>query len=112
MLYDPQQRPTVSQSLQYPYFQANNAFPAPLNTAEPIPSTFTRRPVQKSEAEMKMDERAAAKQVILPHFLQQVFTTTYVCVCFACMFEFDPGTVKTNRDSIFCKVESPPNYFV
>lgn len=63
MLYDPQQRPTVSQSLQYPFFQASNAFPAPANTAEPIPSTFTRRPVQKSEAEMKMDERAAAKQV-------------------------------------------------
>lgn len=63
MLYDPQQRPTVSQSLQYPYFQVSNAFPAPTNTAEPIPSTFTRRPVQKSEMEMRLDERAAAKQV-------------------------------------------------
>jgi hypothetical protein len=63
MLYDPQQRPTVSQSLQYPFFQASNAIPAPANTAEVIPSTFTRRPVQKSEMEMKIEERAMAKQV-------------------------------------------------
>ncbi len=63
MLYDPQQRPTVSQSLQYPFFQANNAIPAPLSTAEPTASTFTRRPVQKSEMEMKLEERAMAKQV-------------------------------------------------
>jgi len=64
MLYDPQQRPTVSQSLQYPFFQANNAIPAPLSTAEPTASTFTRRPVQKSEMEMKLEERAMAKQVL------------------------------------------------
>jgi hypothetical protein len=63
MLYDPQQRPTVSQSLQYPFFMANNALPAPSNTAETIASTFTRRPVQKSETEMKIEERAMAKQV-------------------------------------------------
>lgn len=63
MIYDPQQRPTASQSLQYPFFQVNNAFPAPLNSAEPTASTFTRRPVQKTEAEMKMEERAAAKKV-------------------------------------------------
>lgn len=64
-MYDPQQRPTVSAALQYPYFQANNAIPAPANTAEAAPSTFTRRPVQKSEAEMKIEERAMAKQVRL-----------------------------------------------
>ncbi len=63
MLYDPQQRPTVSQALQYPFFQASNAIPAPINTAEAAASTFTRRPVQKSEAEMKIEERALAKQV-------------------------------------------------
>ena len=63
MLYDPQQRPTVSMALQYPFFQANNALPAPANTAEAIASTFTRRPVQKSETEMKLEERAQAKQV-------------------------------------------------
>lgn len=63
MLYDPQQRPTVSQALQYPYFQVSNNIPAPLSTAEAQPSSFTRRPVQKSEAEMKIEERAMAKQV-------------------------------------------------
>jgi hypothetical protein len=63
MLYDPQQRPTVSNALQYPFFQANNNIPAPMNTAEATASTFTRRPVQKSEAEMKIEERAMAKQV-------------------------------------------------
>ena len=62
LLYDPQQRPTSSQALQYPFFQVNNALPAPMSSAEPVPSTFTRRPVQKSEAEQQADERAMAKK--------------------------------------------------
>lgn len=65
MLYDPQQRPTASQALQYPFFQVNNVFPAPVNTAEQIQSTFTRRPVQKAENEMQIEERAMAKKVII-----------------------------------------------
>ena len=77
MLYDPNQRPTASQSLQYPFFQVifiiiiikyfeqvNNAIPAPLSTAETPASTFTRKPPQKSESEIKLEERAAAKKVI------------------------------------------------
>ena len=79
MLYDPQQRPTVSQSLQYPFFQANNAIPAPLSTAEPIASTFTRRPVQKSEMEMKLEERAMAKQVRKNACLLVGLNLTYQC---------------------------------
>eukprot|EP01033_Poteriospumella_lacustris_P005168 gene5167-3687_t len=63
MLYDPQQRPTASAALQYPFFQVNNALPAPASSAEPIASTFTRRPVQKSEAEIKAEEKAMAKRV-------------------------------------------------
>jgi hypothetical protein len=69
LLYDPQQRPTCSQTLQYAYFQVNNAMPAPLSTAEQLPSTFTRRPVVKTEAELKAEERALAKQVSNPLFL-------------------------------------------
>lgn len=63
LLYDPQQRPTASACLQYPFFQVNNALPAPLSSAEPIASTFTRRPVQKTEAEINAEERALAKKV-------------------------------------------------
>eukprot|EP01038_Epipyxis_sp_PR26KG_P012073 gene12073-16156_t len=63
MIYDPQQRPTSSQSLQYAYFQVNSTLPAPLSSAEPANPTFTRRPVQKSEAEVKAEERAMAKKM-------------------------------------------------
>eukprot|EP01040_Poterioochromonas_malhamensis_P002127 gene2127-2268_t len=63
LLYDPQQRPTASQTLQHPFFQTNNALPAPLSSAEPLPSTFTRRPVVKTEAEIKAEERALAKKM-------------------------------------------------
>eukprot|EP01035_Chromulina_nebulosa_P024170 gene24170-31416_t len=63
MIYDPQQRPTASQSLQYPFFQVNNSVPAPMSTAEPSQPTFTRRPPQKSEADLKMEERSAAKKM-------------------------------------------------
>jgi hypothetical protein len=80
MLYDPQQRPTVSQSLQYPYFMANNALPAPSNTAETIPSTFTRRPVQKSETEMKIEERAMAKQVRSSVFCPEFYKCSSDCL--------------------------------
>jgi serine/threonine protein kinase len=63
LLYDPQQRPTASQTLQHPFFQVNNTLPAPTSTAEVIQSTFTRRPVQKTEAEIKAEERLLAKKV-------------------------------------------------
>lgn len=63
LLYDPQQRPTASQALQYAFFQVNNAMPAPLTNAEPVPSTFTRRPVVKTEAELKEEERLLAKKM-------------------------------------------------
>lgn len=63
MLYDPQQRPSASATLQYAFFQVNNALPPPLSSAEPIQSTFTRRPVQKTEAEVKAEERLLAKKM-------------------------------------------------
>lgn len=63
MLYDPQQRPSASGSLQYAFFQVNNALPPPMSSAEPIQSTFTRRPVQKTEAEVKAEERLLAKKM-------------------------------------------------
>ena len=47
MKYDPQQRPTASQTLQYPFFQVNSSMPAP-EVAENnrAAATFTRRPIQ------------------------------------------------------------------
>ena len=105
MLYDPQQRPTVSQSLQYPFFQANNAIPAPLSTAEPTASTFTRRPVQKSEMEMKLEERAMAKQVretlflfitwlnlITLSFQDLIHIAVYFMFCFSAILTYSFST--------------------
>jgi hypothetical protein len=66
MLYDPQQRPTASQSLQHIFFQAINTFPAPELNTEQIASTFTKQPHKKSENEMKIEERAMAKKVSVP----------------------------------------------
>jgi hypothetical protein len=63
MLYDPQQRPTASQSLQHIFFQTINTFPAPELNAEQVASTFTKQPYKKSENEMKIEERAMAKKV-------------------------------------------------
>eukprot|EP00604_Paraphysomonas_vestita_P001385 CAMPEP_0174818456 /NCGR_PEP_ID=MMETSP1107-20130205/1122_1 /TAXON_ID=36770 /ORGANISM="Paraphysomonas vestita, Strain GFlagA" /LENGTH=445 /DNA_ID=CAMNT_0016030291 /DNA_START=447 /DNA_END=1784 /DNA_ORIENTATION=+ len=62
MKYDPQQRPTASQTLQYPYFQVNAAIAPPANLAQPQPSTFTRRPVQKTEHEQRIEEAEYEKQ--------------------------------------------------
>eukprot|EP00605_Chrysophyceae_sp_TOSAG23-4_P002236 GSChrysophyteH1.ASY1.ANO1.2480.1 assembled CDS len=59
--WDPQHRPTASQALQYPFFQVNCAMPAPENTAPPHVSSFTRRPLQKSEQDIAYEERLAAK---------------------------------------------------
>ena len=59
--YDPQQRPTASQALQYAFFQVNCSMPAPANSAPPSTTTFTRRPLVKPEAEIATEERAAAK---------------------------------------------------
>ncbi|CAE7648434.1 MAK [Symbiodinium microadriaticum] len=61
--YDPQQRPTCSQTLQYPYFQVNAAIAPPPNLAQPQASTFTRRPVQETEHEQRIKEAALEKQV-------------------------------------------------
>ncbi len=61
MKYDPLQRPTASQTLQYAFFQVNNTLPPPTSTADPQPSTYTRRPVQMSEFEQMEAERAAEK---------------------------------------------------
>mmetsp|Transcript_4724 Transcript_4724/g.7942 ORF Transcript_4724/g.7942 Transcript_4724/m.7942 type:complete len:488 (+) Transcript_4724:155-1618(+) len=60
MKYDPQQRPTASQTLQYPFFQVNSALvPPPTNPNSVPPSTFTRRPVQKTEHEQRLEQAAA-----------------------------------------------------
>ena len=59
--YDPMQRPSSSQSLQYPFFRVDNNFPPPASSAIEIPSTFTRRPAQKSEYELRLEELAAIK---------------------------------------------------
>jgi len=67
MLYDPQQRPTASQSLQHIFFQAINTFPAPALNAEQVASTFMKQPYKKSENEMKIEERAMAKKVSMPY---------------------------------------------
>ena len=61
--WDPQQRPTASQSLQYAFFQVNCSMPAPANTAPPHVTSFTRRPLQKNEAEVAYEARIAAKKL-------------------------------------------------
>ncbi|ETW00714.1 CMGC/RCK/MAK protein kinase [Aphanomyces invadans] len=52
MKYDPNQRPTSSQALQYPFFQVNVSIPASLSTpnAPPQPTSLagTMTPVEKS----------------------------------------------------------------
>jgi protein kinase len=63
MKWDPNKRPTASQSLQYAFFQVDCSMPAPESSAVPQPSTFTRRPPQKTETEIYEEERAAAKQL-------------------------------------------------
>jgi male germ cell-associated kinase len=63
MKYDPQQRPTSSQCLQYPFFQVCATLPAPTSTAEPQQSTFTRRPLQMSEQEARLEELNAEREV-------------------------------------------------
>jgi|MDTB01.3.fsa_nt_gb protein kinase len=63
MRLDPHKRPTASQALQYAFFQVNCAMPAPEDSAVPQPSTFTRRPPQKTETEKYEEERAAAKKL-------------------------------------------------
>jgi len=61
--WDPQQRPTASQTLQYAFFQVNCSMPAPANTAPPHVTSFTRRPLQKNEAEVAYEARIAAKKL-------------------------------------------------
>lgn len=60
LIYDPQQRPSASQVLQYPFFQLNNGLPNPTNVASDT-STFSRRPILKNEIENKAEERIANK---------------------------------------------------
>lgn len=61
MNFDPNLRPTASQTLQFAFFQVNSSLPPPTNSAEVIPSTFTRRPLQKSEADIREEEAAIQK---------------------------------------------------
>eukprot|EP00602_Paraphysomonas_sp_CaronLab_P004827 CAMPEP_0185022966 /NCGR_PEP_ID=MMETSP1103-20130426/5667_1 /TAXON_ID=36769 /ORGANISM="Paraphysomonas bandaiensis, Strain Caron Lab Isolate" /LENGTH=488 /DNA_ID=CAMNT_0027555303 /DNA_START=201 /DNA_END=1667 /DNA_ORIENTATION=- len=61
MKYDPQQRPTASQALQYPYFQVNAAIAPPPSLAQSQQSTFTRRPVQATEHEQRIQEAEAER---------------------------------------------------
>jgi len=57
MKYDPMQRPTASQCLQYPFFQVNSALPAPTIITDKEDPTFTRRPIVKSDIELRIEER-------------------------------------------------------
>jgi serine/threonine protein kinase len=45
-------------------WQVNAAMAPPANLAQPQPSTFTRRPVQKTEYEQRIEEMEAEKQVL------------------------------------------------
>ena len=67
MKYDPQQRPTASQALQYPYFQVNAAMAPPPSLAEPNVPTYTRRPPGQSEHEERIAQVAKEKAVSLSH---------------------------------------------
>jgi hypothetical protein len=60
--YDPQQRPSCSQTLQYPFFQVDSTLPPPSSTAVPQQSTFTRRPVGKSETELRFEQEQADRE--------------------------------------------------
>ncbi len=63
MKYDPQQRPTASQTLQYPFFQVNISLPPPTSSAVPTESSFTRRPVQETEHEQRLQQLELEKEV-------------------------------------------------
>jgi hypothetical protein len=58
MRYDPQQRPTASQTLQYPYFQVNIALPPPL--AENTASYQMMNPTAASIANAALAAEASA----------------------------------------------------
>lgn len=58
MRYDPQQRPTASQTLQYPYFQVNISLPPPL--AENTASYQMMNPTPASVANAALAAEAAA----------------------------------------------------
>ncbi len=67
--YDPQQRPTASQTLQYPFFLVNTYIPSvnadsAMGLGANMPqTTYSRRPLQKPESEVRLEEMAAARQV-------------------------------------------------
>jgi len=76
--YDPQQRPTASQVLQYPFFMANTYLPtadtaniSTITTSSSSGAGYTRRPVQKPQSEVRSEEIAAAKKVIALFSLRQ-----------------------------------------
>lgn len=75
MKYDPQQRPTASQTLQYPYFQVNSAIQPPIVTDDTPPSTFTRRPVMKTEHELRIEQ--AATERLVSYCAQLGVTTSF-----------------------------------
>lgn len=75
MKWDPNKRPTASQSLQYAFFQVDCSMPAPESSAVPQPASFTKRPPQKTETEIYEEERAAAKQMQTELEKGQVYET-------------------------------------
>jgi serine/threonine protein kinase len=73
MKFDPQQRPTAAQTLQYPFFQMNSSMP-PLESSYNTPApTFTRRPVAKSDAELREEQLEAERLAELALEEGQVF---------------------------------------
>lgn len=80
--YDPQQRPSASQALQYPFFAANNVLPPqPMRNQglrrsgsvdaneeglfpSPVAASYTRRPLQQTEHEVRIQEQAAEKKAL------------------------------------------------
>lgn len=95
MKYDPQQRPTASQSLQYPFFQVNAALPPPQNLANPSPSTFTRRP-----ANFNTDADVEDSQSDLPSFNDNISTVSAL--------HDEPGPARTTSTFVQSRLEGLP----
>jgi len=103
MLYDPQQRPTASQSLQHIFFQAINTFPAPALNAEQVASTFMKQPYKKSENEMKIEERAMAKKMQEELERGQVFVAPVVNI-----LHETAEPARTNSTYVLGRLEGAP----
>lgn len=95
MKYDPQQRPTASQSLQYPFFQVNATLPPPQSLANPSPSTFTRRP-----ANFNTDADVDDSQTDLPSFNDNISTVSAL--------HDEPGPARTTSTFVQNRMEGLP----